>query len=249
MAKKMSNAAPVGKAKDGRTRNWNVIVYPESAPENWRQIIDDLHIEWAESPLHDQDLDATGETKKAHWHILLAFEGMKSFDQVKEITDQLNAPIPQRCAGLRGSIRYMAHMDNPDKHQYPVSHIIGHGGFDVAAQLRATGSERYQLIGEMIEFCSDHNIGEVSDLLMYALKHRPDDWFPILCDSGMIVMQAHVRSIRHKADPARSDFRKGIDPKSAHESAGLQKLSNGSMVDIDPETGEIFGMILPPIGR
>ena len=51
MAKKMSNAAPVGKAKDGRTRNWNVIVYPESAPENWRQIIDDLHIEWAESPL------------------------------------------------------------------------------------------------------------------------------------------------------------------------------------------------------
>ena len=36
-----------------RTRNWTVVLYPESAPENWRDILDALHIEWVESPLHE----------------------------------------------------------------------------------------------------------------------------------------------------------------------------------------------------
>lgn len=58
-------------AKETRTRNWSVIVYPESAPENWRQILDESHIEWIESPLHEFDTNPTGEIKKPHYHILL----------------------------------------------------------------------------------------------------------------------------------------------------------------------------------
>ena len=61
-----------------RTRNWVVIVYPESAPENWRSHLDDLHLEWIESPLHEFDVNADGEVKKAHWHVLLLFGGVKS---------------------------------------------------------------------------------------------------------------------------------------------------------------------------
>ena len=55
-----------------RTRNWTVVLYPESAPENWRDILDALHIEWVESPLHEFDTNATGEVKKPHWHLLLS---------------------------------------------------------------------------------------------------------------------------------------------------------------------------------
>lgn len=49
----------------GRTRSWTFILYPESAPENWREILNDLFIQWVESPLHDKDIDeGTGELKK-----------------------------------------------------------------------------------------------------------------------------------------------------------------------------------------
>ena len=50
--------------KSSRTRNWTVVVYPESAPENWREYMDELQIEWVESPLHEFDTNATGEVKK-----------------------------------------------------------------------------------------------------------------------------------------------------------------------------------------
>ena len=50
-------------SKDTRTRNWTIVVYPDSAPANWRDIINDIHIEWVESPLHDKDVDANGEYK------------------------------------------------------------------------------------------------------------------------------------------------------------------------------------------
>ena len=39
------------------------VVYPESAPENWRTILDETFMRWVESPLHDKDVNADGEIK------------------------------------------------------------------------------------------------------------------------------------------------------------------------------------------
>ena len=40
------------------------IVYPESAPSNWRDTLNKTHLRWIESPLHDKDVNADGEVKK-----------------------------------------------------------------------------------------------------------------------------------------------------------------------------------------
>lgn len=59
--------------KDTRVRNWSWIVYPESAPENWRQLLDETGEKWIESPLHDKDInETTDEIKKPHWHIIIS---------------------------------------------------------------------------------------------------------------------------------------------------------------------------------
>ena len=111
--------------KDVRARTWTFILYPESAPENWRYILDGYHIPWVESPLHDKDVNPDGTVKKAHRHIILLFDGKKSFEQVKDITDALNAPIPQKTANTKGLVRYLIHMDNPEKQAF----CPGHAGF------------------------------------------------------------------------------------------------------------------------
>ncbi|MEL1068170.1 Rep family protein, partial [Campylobacter coli] len=67
--------------RDTRTRNWTFFVYPESAPENWRDVLNEMHIPWIESPLHDKDVDSNGELEKAHWHILILFASKKSYEQ------------------------------------------------------------------------------------------------------------------------------------------------------------------------
>lgn len=190
--------------KETRTRNWTIVLYPESAPENWRDILDELHIEWVESPLHDKDINADGEPKKPHWHVLLMFGGVKSWEQVLEITGQLNAPIPQRCHNAKSMVRYMAHLDNPSKAQYSVSDIIGHGGVDLSEMLRPSSSERYTLIAEMTEFISDNDITEFKDLLDYARMYQFDTWFPLLCDNSAYVIGQYIKSNRHRKQ-AQSD--------------------------------------------
>ena len=181
-----------------RTRIWSAVVYPDSAPENWREVLDDLHIEWVESPLHEFDTNPTGEVKKAHWHIVMSFDGPKSFEQVCEILEPLHCPIPQKCHALRGAVRYMAHLDNPEKAQYCSSDIKGHGGVDVAEMLRPCSSERYTLIKEMMSFCRENRVIEFQDLLDYAMEERFDDWFPLLCDSCSYVLGQYIKSQRHR---------------------------------------------------
>lgn len=183
-----------------RTRLWCAVIYPESAPKNWRDILDDYHIEWAESPLHEFDInEGTGEVKKAHWHIVLSFDGPKSFEQVKSILEPLNCPIPIKCHSLKGAVRYFIHLDNPDKYQYSRSSIIAHGGFDVDSALAPSSSARYSLISDMMEYCSENGIIEFFDLVEASRIHHFDDWFPILCDSGAIIMREYLKSKRYSS--------------------------------------------------
>lgn len=202
--------------RDERTRNWTFLTYPEGTQKNWRDVLDDLHIPWVESPLHDKDDNADGKQKKPHWHILLLFEGNKSYEQVKEITDKLNATIPQKVASAKGLVRYMAHLDNPEKHQYDRGSIIGHGGVDVVEYLKPTSSTRYQLIKEMMEFVLENNIIELRVLLSHAMTERFDDWFPLLCDNSAYIMGEFIKSCRHGAERPPSQI-----------------------VEVDHETGEM----------
>lgn len=203
MAKTKSSNS--GKTKDSRTRNWTCVVYPESAPSNWKELLDEHHIEWVESPLHEFDVNATGELKKPHWHVLLMFGGVKSYEQVLEVTEFLNCPSPQRCHNAKAMVRYMAHLDNPDKYQYNVSDIKPHGGVDLPELLRPSSSERYSLIRDMVIYIRDNHVTEFVQIMDYAIQEHFDDWFPALCDSCSYVIQQYIKSQRHQFERSSRD--------------------------------------------
>ena len=184
-----------------RTRNRTFVLYEDSAPKNWADILDEEHIEWIESPWHDKDINANGEPKKKHKHIALLFGGVKSYEQVKELTDKLNSPIPQRCHNAKAMVRYMAHLDNPEKAQYNVSDIKAHGGVDLAELLRPSSSERYTIIRDMIAYVKSNGVAEFQDLMDYAASEHFDDWFPLLCDNSAYVVNQYIKSQRHRLLP------------------------------------------------
>lgn len=186
-------------SKDERTRNWTFIVYPESAPENWREIINDLHTPWIESPLHNKDINPDGEIKKPHWHVMMMFSNKKSYEQVREITFQLRSPNPQKVANPKGMVRYFLHLDNPEKFQYSKGSLVAHCGADFAQYLVVSKGERYELIREMMEFVNTNRIIEMKDLLDYAMDKRFDDWFPLLCDNSAYIMESYIKSTRHSS--------------------------------------------------
>lgn len=180
--------------RDVRNRNWVFIVYPESAPENWREILDEQHVPWIESPLHDMDTNpGTGEVKKAHWHVAMIFHGKKSFEQVQEITASVNSPIPQPIQDMRGQIRYFAHLDNPDKAQYSIDAIIPHSGADLDSYLGPTSGEVTAMLAAMTVYVSENGIVEFSDLVDYARENEPS-WFKLLSERSTLFMKEYIKS-------------------------------------------------------
>ena len=185
-------------SKDNRYRQWAFIVYPESCPDNWVELLDSNHLPWYQSPLHDRDINPTGEPKKAHWHIIIQFAGKKNYEAVKEITDSVNGSRPEPVKELKGYLRYFAHLDNPEKAQYSVNEIVAHGGADLSYLTTPSSAERHAFINEMRAYIRENDITEFSDFLDVAADIHPLDWFPLLCDNSAYVIQLYITSRRNK---------------------------------------------------
>lgn len=187
----------VEKKQDNRARNWSWVIYPESAPEKWRQILDETGEKWIESPLHDKDVnETTNEIKKPHWHIIVSFKNKKSYDQVVEISKKLNAPLPQKVGSLQGAVQYLWHRNNPEKAQYNKSEVIAHNGFKYRQYLTDIGVDTDVILQEVIAWISETGCVEYADLVNYAVVEKFDDWFQVV-RSQTIFLNAYIRSNRH----------------------------------------------------
>lgn len=191
---------------DERARVWTLVVYPESAPENWRDVLDSFHVPWVESPLHDKDKNADGTVKKSHWHVVLFFEGKKSFMQVKEITTALNGPIPKRVMSAKGIIRYLVHLDNPEKYQYQREQIKCHQGCEIESYFEESFSSRLETLSEMIEFIRDSQIENFMDFLSYCIDNDEKQWFNVAVNYNTMALQAAINGVYQKRHPKGDVF-------------------------------------------
>lgn len=180
-----------------KARDWTFVVYPESAPENWREILDDTHMKWIESPLHDKDVEADGTPKKAHWHVLLTSDGPITDVAVKKIIEPLNSPIPKKVGSARGLVRYMIHMDNPDKYQYDFNDIVAHGGADIDSYFELTKTSKIKVMREIVEFIYNEQIDNYADFLMVCIE-KSDEWFDVAINYNTLAINKMIDGIWHK---------------------------------------------------
>lgn len=153
--------------KDEKKRNWAFVLYPESAPSDWFEQLKLSGIQCAISPLHDKDLDPTGQLKKPHYHIILVYGNTTTYSNVKRFTDSLNQPIPQGLSQIRGYYRYLTHKDNPDKYQYDESDIRTANGFNIADFIELTKSEVVEIKKQLQMLIRNLDILEYADFMDY----------------------------------------------------------------------------------
>ena len=175
-----------------RTRNYATVVYPDSAPDNWQELLVQQFVPAFISPLHDKDINPTGEPKKPHWHVIIMFEGVKTQEQATEIFNSIGGVGCERVNSIRGYSRYLCHLDNPDKVQYNVDDVRSLSGADYTSCI-GLATDRYKAIDEMMQFCDDNNIYSYSTLLRYCRSERRD-WFRVLCDNGTFVIKEFLKS-------------------------------------------------------
>lgn len=150
-----------------KKRNWAFVLYPESAPADWLEQLRLTGLQCAISPLHDIDLNPTGEPKKAHYHIILCYSGPTSYNVVKTLTDKLNQPIPQALEQVRGYYRYLTHKDNPEKAQYSESDIRTLNGFNISDYVELTKSEVIEIKKNLQQLIRNLDLLEYSDFMDY----------------------------------------------------------------------------------
>lgn len=180
-------------SKEHRKRNWVFVLYPESAPENWRELLREQLIPGYISPLHCDDENPDGTVKKHHHHVMLCFKGLKSYEQVKEITDMLNAPAPQPCKDIRAYARYLCHLDNPEKAQYAPNEVESLSGLDYLETIKCA-ADTDTALSEMMDFCIEQGCYSFFRLSNYARKNRLD-WFRVLSSQRTVFLTAWLKSM------------------------------------------------------
>lgn len=147
-------------------RNWAFVVYPESLPYNWQDIILETGLPMAFSPLHDKDVNPTGESKKPHYHVICYYENTTTQKNVKEnVTERLNGTIPIKLESMVGMYRYHLHLDNPEKYQYDDRNRMFFNGFDVNKVDSLTYTEIGKILIELQTLIRKEHILEYADLL------------------------------------------------------------------------------------
>lgn len=191
---------PQKSIKDAKKRAWTFVLYPESAPADWREQLQATGLPFAVSPLHDRDLNATGEPKKAHHHIIVVYAGPTTYSNVEHLTSSLSQPVPQPLEAVRGMYRYFTHTDNPEKAQYDPQDITAANGFNIADYVELTASEVSAIKQRVLtEIVIPLKMVEYSDLVTFLLDNAMFAEFDIV-SNHTIFFNAFLRSERHKTE-------------------------------------------------
>lgn len=185
-------------AKEVRKRNWAFVVYPDSAPEDWLDKLLEQHVPCFVSPLHDRDFNANGEVKKPHWHVLMAFKGLKSEEQAQEISDACSGVKVQACKDLRAYARYLCHLDNPEKAPYSPADVVSLGGLDFL-EVVGTAADTDAALAEMMAWCIEERCTSFFRLANFAKENKPD-WFRVMTSSRTVFLTAWLKSFQWEID-------------------------------------------------
>lgn len=176
-----------------KSRYWTFLVYLDSSPENWKELLSERGLVFAVSPLHDKDVNPDGSQKKPHYHVMITWESPRSFKNAQDISDLCSKVLPKRVESVRGMYRYFAHLDNPEKAQYNIEDCEKYGGFE----LDLTTTEVVRILKEITEDIRKLDLLEYSDLIDYYKEIGDNDKWE-LTSNHTFFLDKYICSIRNK---------------------------------------------------
>ena len=160
-----------------RARAWTAILYPESAAENWLDVLRDQLIVCLVSPLHDNDVLPTGEKKKEHYHLVLSFKNPTTYEKACEVFAAVNAVVPPekeaKVKDFRQMARYLCHLDQPDKHRYEMTDVISIGSIDYQT-LCMSAADEDAMLDEIFEAMDEYYLDSYPKVVRFTREKHPD---------------------------------------------------------------------------
>ena len=185
-------------AKVIKSRYWVSVLYPESMPDNWFEILSEFHVPALLSPLHDQDTNPTGEPKKPHYHLILMYDGPTTQHNAEQVVNALNGAGCFVVRSLRGYARYLCHLDNPEKHIYPEEQIQCFSGADYR-EIIYLPSDDALLFDQIENFIDSQHIFSFRFLMAYARNNEPL-WSDLLRRRATLYFTNYIKSVKWEFD-------------------------------------------------
>lgn len=203
-------------SSSNKHKYWRFIVYPESAITDWREEIKLRGLQFAVSPLHEFDLDLrteTGELKKPHYHVVLAYPASTTYQNVKSLTvDTLHATIPLVCDNPKGAYDYFTHKHDPDKFQYNADYIEHYNGFDIAEISVLSERDKAEMTVSIVNDIQSNDIKEYADLVDYYI--RVEDYQKLnVVSTHTIFYNRYIASRRHSSAKSDEEYIKEYDER------------------------------------
>jgi len=106
-------------------RNFIMLIYPDSMPEDAVGMLLDEKVCIAVSPLHQPDPKGPEEERKPHHHVLISYSGPRKIEDVeKYFRPKYHGTHIFICKDRNVYTRYMVHLDNPDKQKFEPKELM-----------------------------------------------------------------------------------------------------------------------------
>lgn len=177
------------RSRPPRYQNFTFLVYPDSAVEDWLEILRNYRVPMYVSPLHDRDVDEHGEVKKAHYHVMVMYDSLKPLDCLDELIETIHGVKPPTqdfvVKSKRAYARYLLHYDDPAKYPYYLdSRVTALSGADDYDELIKSKSQQefdeLQTMQDMQDYCEKKQIYNFAAFTRLCRVTGNDEWFRCL---------------------------------------------------------------------
>lgn len=182
-------------ASTDKFRYFQFLVYPESAPENWFQLLQDSLGMFAVSPLHEP-----GEEEKPHHHVIYKHGNPVTLETVRRF---IPGGVPangfiEPVVHPGNAQRYLIHLDHPEKQQFDGGQgaIEVLNGFPLDLTRELSKVEKQQVRKRVFDWIRDNGIVEYSELLDSLDALGDPDVFDYAF-GHTIAFNAYLKSRRH----------------------------------------------------
>lgn len=211
--------------KDDRSTNWAFLVYPDSAPDGWMDILAAQDIDILISPLHDPDgiaesgvsdpggLTEHAQLRKPHYHVQLIYGcgHKKSRSQVEDLASKVNGVHPIKLSNKEGYAKYLLHLGDrhKNKQQWPIgTKPIIFGDIDYF-ELIDTDYNVQQHVKDIMQYIKDNDLKYLYQIADYASIEN-QSWFNTVTTKRTLFIDRYLQSRRQKALDDKKDLESNL---------------------------------------
>lgn len=197
----------------GKSRYWATEIYEESVNKYYIDILSESAIQIAISPIHNKDTyteydiekynkthteptkNKVGDTKKAHRHILLAYDNPTTEKNVKELVSEINGVGLIAVKSKKGYYEYLTHKNEKDKYKYNEEDIIKLNNFEITeTEDTMTDDKKEELKRLIISIINEKDIEEYKEIYDYINLEIDDINMLKVLSRNTIFFNAYLKS-------------------------------------------------------